>query len=219
MAADDVATRAPRTARADQVLLGLLYAPVAPVGLGVLGAWAGLTAGLELEAAAPLVAVGALGGLAVDARVLPRVVRLGYAAPAWWLVGAYGFHALMLFVLSMGVPVPQLALGLLAGVVAGRGRFDGVRARLLTTGSLAALGGLSAVLAVARPSTAYDLERSLGLPFEVTPGVVLGFVVVGGPLLLAAQWICTTAGLRLATRRPVPLGLGPRHGVRATAPG
>ncbi len=208
MAADVVATRAPSTTRADRVLLGLLYAPMAPVALGVLGAWAGLTSGLGLEAAAGLIAVGVAAGLAVDARMLTRVVRLGHAAPTWWLVGAYGFHALTVFVLSMGVPVPQLALGLVAGVVAGRGRLDGVRTRLVTTGSLAALGVLSAVLTVARPSTAYDLERSLGLPFEVTPAVVLGFVVVGGPLLLGAQWICTTAGLRLATHRPVPLGLG-----------
>ena len=135
--------------------------------------------------------------------VLPRGARPGSAVPPRVLVGVYGFHAVTLFVLTMGVPVPQLALGVLAGAVAGRLHLDPAGVRRLTTGSLALLGSLSALLAVARPSTGYDLQRSLGLPFEVTPGLVLVSVVVGGPLLLGAQWICTTAGLRLAvaTRR------------------
>lgn len=216
MAADaHVAPRAPSTTRADRVLLGLVHAPVAPVALGAVGAGAALVSGLPVEAAATAGAVGAVAGLAVDARVLPRVVRLGFSAPPGLLVGVYGFHAVTLFVLSMGVPVPQLALGALAGAVAGRGRLDGARVRRLTTGSLAALGSLSALLAVARPSTGYDLERSLGLPFHVTPGMVLASVVVGGPVLLAAQWVCTAAGLRLAARHPVPLA--PRTPTRGRA--
>lgn len=204
----DVAARAPSPTRADRILLGLVHAPVAPVTLGALGASATVVTGLPLEAAAAFGAVGVVAGLAVDARVLPRVVRLGFAAPPGLLVGVYGFHAVTVFVLSMGVPVPQLALGVLAGAVAGRGRLDPARVRRLTTGSLAALGSLSALLAVARPSTGYDLERSLGLPFEVTPGLVLASVVVGGPLLLGAQWVCTTAGLRLAAHHPVPRAPG-----------
>ncbi len=149
-------------------------------------------------------------------RVLLGVVHAPATGTA--LAGVYGFLAVALFVLSMGVPVPQLALGLVAGVVAGRSGLDGTRTRLLTAGVLAALGVLSALLAIARPSTAYDLQRSLGLPFDVTPGMVLGLVVVGGPLLLAAQWVCTTAGLRLATHHRVPLVPGTWR-VRPTAHG
>lgn len=208
-----VAARAPSSTRADRILLGLVHAPVAPVTLGAAGAWAALLSGLSLEAASALGVVGVAAGVAVDARVLPRVVRLGFAAPAGLLVGAYAFHAVTLFVLSMGVPVPQLALGLLAGAVAGHGHLDGAHVRRLTTTSLAVLGSLAALLAVARPSTGYDLQRSLGLPFEATPGVVLASVVVGGPLLLGAQWICTTAGLRLGGRRPVPRALPYRGSV------
>lgn len=211
VADDDVAPRAPSTTRADRVLLGLAYAPVAPVTLAAVGAWAALVSGLTVEGATVIGAIGVASGLAVDARVIPRVVRLGFSAPGL-LVGLYAFHAVTLFVLSMGVPVPQLALGMVAGAVAGRGRLDAARTRHLTTATLAALGSLAALLAVTRPSTAYDLQRSLGLPFEVTPGVVLGLVVIGGPLLLGAQWVCTAAGLRLAARHPV----GARSRPRAT---
>lgn len=213
----DVAARVPSPTRADRLLLGLVHAPVAPVTLGAVGASVALATGLPLETAAGFGAVGVVAGLAVDARVLPRVVRLGFAAPPGLLVGVYGFHAVTLFVLSMGVPVPQLALGVLAGAVAGRGRLDGARVRRLTTGSLALLGSLAALLAVARPSTGYDLQRSLGLPFAVTPGLVLVSVVVGGPLLLGAQWVCTTAGHRLAARHPVPRP--PRSPSALSAPG
>ncbi len=214
VAVDDVAPRAPSTTRADRVLLGLAYAPVAPVTLAAAGASAALVSGLTVEGAAAIGAIGLAAGLAVDARLLPRVARLGFAAPPGLLVGLYGFHAVMLFVLSMGVPVPQLALGMVAGAVAGRGRLDAARTRRLTTATLGALGSLAAVLAVAEPSTAYDLQRSLGLPFDVTPGVVVGLVVVGGPLLLAAQWVCTTAGVRLAARHPVADTSGDRVPAR-----
>lgn len=201
---DDGADLVHRPTRADRVLLGLVYAPVAPVGLSAVAAWAALAAGRPVETAGALAVAGIAVGVLVDARVVPRCVRLGFEAPAGLLVGLYGFHAVTLFVLSMGVPVPQLALGALAGAVAGRGRLDRARVRHLTTATLALLGSLSAALAIARPSTAYDLRNSLGLPFDVTPALVLAFVVVGGPLLLGAQWVCTTAGVRLAARRPVP---------------
>lgn len=199
---DDGAFRA--TTRADRVLLALAYAPIAPVTLGAGAAWVGLVSGRPVEDAAVAAVVGLAVGLVADARLVPRWVRLGFDAPAGLAVGLYVFHAVTLFVLSMGVPVPQLALGAVAGAVAGRGRLDLARTRRVTTTTLAVLGTLAAFLAVARPSTAYDLRRSLGLPFEVTPAIVLAMVVVGGPLLLGAQWVCTTAGARLAAHRPAP---------------
>lgn len=150
----------------------------------------------------------------VTTRVGRILLGLAYA-PGGLAVGLYVLHAVTLFVLSMGVPVPQLALGAVAGAVAGRAGLDVARVRRLTVTTLAVLGTLGAVLAMSRPSTAYDLRHSLGLPFEVTPPMVLALVVVGGPLLLAGQWVCTTAGARLAARRPDPSGSAVR---RATPP-
>jgi len=88
-----------------------------------------------------------------------------------------------------------------AGVFAARGG-HGIRAtRRMTVGWLVLFCVASAVLALASPSTAADLEGMLALPFEVTTPMVVGLIVVGGAALLAAQYWVTGFAARLTRRR------------------
>ena len=184
---------------ADRVLLGLLYGAVAPVVLFLAGGWLSLP-----FVAGPAILVAALAGLAtgllVDVALLPRLLRRGYSLPGPVLVGLYGFCSVLVFGMFMGVPVPQLALGAVAGAFAARGG-HGIRAtRRMTVGWLALFCVASAAIALASPSTAADLEGMLALPFEVTTPMVVGLIVVGGAALLAAQYWVTGFAARLIRR-------------------
>jgi len=190
--------RAPLTT-ADRILLGLLYGAVAPVVLFLAGWWLSLP-----FVTGPAILVAALAGLTlgllVDVALLPRLLRRGYSLPGPVLVGLYGFCSVLVFGMFMGVPVPQLALGAVAGAFAARGG-HGIRAtRRMTVGWLAFFCVASAALALASPSTAADLEGMLALPFEVTTPMVVGLVVVGGAALLAAQYWVTGFAARLTRR-------------------
>ena len=70
----------------------------------------------------------------------------------------------------------------------------------LLYGAVAPVCVASAVIALASPSTAADLEGMLALPFEVTTPMVVGLIVVGGAALLAAQYWVTGFAARLTRR-------------------
>lgn len=70
----------------------------------------------------------------------------------------------------------------------------------LRYGAVALFCVASAVLALASPSTAADIEGMLALPFEVTTPMVVGLIAVGGAALLAAQYWVTGFAARLARR-------------------
>ncbi len=68
------------------------------------------------------------------------------------------------------------------------------------------------MLALTDPYTAGNLEGMLGLGFQVTQPMVLGLILVGGSMLLAAQWWLTGAVVRSAHSRlcalPSPQAFG-----------
>jgi hypothetical protein len=120
--------------------------------------------------------------------------------PVWMAV--YGFYSIGLFGMFMGVPVFNVLLALPAGVFVGRWLArtgaDSIRARkaarqtaVWTTGVLGLVGIASAAFALASSSTASDLRGMLGLPFPVTPVMIIGIILGGGGLILAVEWWLT----------------------------
>jgi hypothetical protein len=108
----------------------------------------------------------------------------------------------------MGVPVVNVALAIPAGFVVGsrlaeenadlpRVRKTTRRAVWFTTGVLALICIASANIALASPSTPEDLRGMLRLGFEVTQGMLLGLILVGGAALLATGWGLAVASARL----------------------
>jgi hypothetical protein len=56
----------------------------------------------------------------------------------------------------------------------------------------------SAVIALASRSTASDLQGMLGLPFTVTPVMIIGIILGGGGLILALEWWLTLQSVERA---------------------
>jgi hypothetical protein len=155
--------------------------------------------------------LGLLAGVTVDVIWLRRWV-LRAADLAWWIWAlVYGFYAVGIFGLFMGVPLFNVALGLPAGVVVGcrlarsaRSSDDlaraSRRASAFTTGVLGLICTASALIALSDPWTADNLRGLLGLRFEVTSGMIIGLILVGGAGLLATEWGVTALMIRWAQR-------------------
>jgi hypothetical protein len=59
---------------------------------------------------------------------------------------------------------------------------------LFTTGVMGFICAASAYLALRDPTTAANLEGMLRLQFDVTQGMIIALIVVGGTALLGLHW-------------------------------
>ncbi|HNX92042.1 MAG TPA: hypothetical protein PKI17_00850 [Syntrophomonas sp.] len=118
------------------------------------------------------------------------------------------FYATGLFGFFMGFPVFHTFLSIPAGLFAGRWlRHNGADANrmhkaakqsaLCTTSVLAAVCFVSGLLALSEPSTTSGIQHMLGLPFKITPGMLL-IILDGGALMLALGWGLTTEAVKRA---------------------
>jgi hypothetical protein len=155
---------------------------------------------------------GLAAGLILDAVFLRRAMEQAHAASLWIWAAVYLFYSVGTFGFFMGVPVFNLLLGIPAGVLIGgrlahagaapeEVRQQARQASAFTTGVLAIACIASATLALADPSTAANLEGMLGLGFEVTQLMIMALIIVGGAVLLGAQWALTGSTVRWTQSR------------------
>jgi hypothetical protein len=189
----------------ERFALGCILAPVLPL-VGLMGCWwLGYT--LLPEAWIPFVTIaGVLAGILADFFLLKRLLDHRPGWPFW--VAVFLFYSTGIFGMFMGVPVVNVALAIPAGFVVGsrlaednadpqRVRKTAQRTAWFTTGILALICIASACIALASPSTPYDLRGMLRLGFEVTQGMIIGLILVGGTALLATGWGLAVASVRL----------------------
>ena len=185
--------------------LGLILAPLAPLA-GLLSCWGAAYAWLP-ETWIPFAAItGLLIGVVVDIFMLKKLLERRLSLFLWAVV--FLFYSIGVFGFSMGVPVLNTALAIPAGFVIGgrlaadnadrmRVRKTAQRTAWFTTAVLALICAASALIALVSSSTASDLRGMLGLGFEVTQGMIIGLILVGGAGLLAAGWGLSVASVRL----------------------
>ena len=191
----------------ERSILGLILAPLMPLAL-LLGGW-WLAYALLPEAWIFLGALfGLLLGLLLDFPLLKKWINdadvLGI--PFWAVV--FVFYSIGLFGFFMGVPVFNLVLALPAGFILGSRlasqHADEIKLRVVsrrvsefTTLVLALICAASAMIALVDPFTEANLQGMLALPFDVTRGMVIGLIIVGGVVLLLLNWVLTFASVRI----------------------
>ena len=184
---------------------GLMLAPLAPLA-GLLVFWWGAYAFLP-EAWIPVLAItGLVGGILADILLLKKLLDRPIGLPLW--VAAFLFYSIGVFGFFMGVPVFNTLLAIPAGFVIGA-RLAGhtadrqtvhkaaQRTAWFTSAVLALICTASGLIALASPSTAADLRGMLGLGFEVTPGMLIAFILVGCAVLLSIGWGLSIAATRI----------------------
>jgi hypothetical protein len=189
----------------DRFAIGLILAPAAPLA-GLMGFW-GAAYLLLPEIWIPYVAIaGLLTGILADIFLLKNLLDHRLSMLLW--VAVYLFYSTGVFGFFMGVPVFNAALAIPAGFVIGsrlaaeyvdqkQVRKAAQRTAWFTSAILALVCVASAFIALVSSSTASDLRGMLGLDFEVTQGMIIGLILVGGGVLLAACWGLSIASVRL----------------------
>jgi hypothetical protein len=185
--------------------LGLILAPILPLA-GFMAGW-GMGYSLLPEKWIPYPTLGGLlAGILADVILLKRLLDRRPGWPFW--ISVFLFYSVGIFGMFMGVPVINAALAIPAGFVVGSRLADEVadqqhvrtasrRTAWFTTGVLALICISSAILALSSPSTASDLHGMLKLGFEVTQGMIIGLILVGGFALLVTGWVLSVASVRL----------------------
>lgn len=188
--------------RLEMILYKIMIWGVVPTILFLAGWWSSI--GLQDNDAIFSIAMGGLGlGILIDAVVLKPKLKSIETLKTSTLMMIYVFYSIMVLGFFMGVPVFNLALGILAGRFMVRvGLYKGLTQKQMKTliqstaifVSVVLLGIclISAWIALKDPwDTAINLQGMLGLGFTVTPLMVLGLVVFGGIGLILTQYLLT----------------------------
>jgi hypothetical protein len=152
---------------------------------------------------------GFLAGILADIFQLKKLLYRRLSLPFW--VAVFLFYSIGTFGFFMGVPVINAALAIPAGFVIGsrlaadnadwqQVRKAAQRTAWFTTSVLAFVCAASAFIALVSSSTANDLRGMLGLGFEVTQGMIISLILVGGAALLVVCWGLSVASVRLTYR-------------------
>jgi len=185
----------------ERVALYVFLGAVAPIALFLAFWWGSFR--YVAEEAIPAVALsGFLAGIVLDVIFLKRWVGQAYKLNLGWLIAIYLFYSIGVFGFFMGVPIFNLAVGIAAGYYIGRrihqeklGPQEGARltrqTAILTVSVLAALSTISAYWALNEASTGANLQGMLHLPFNVTRGMIVSIIVVGGLASLVLQYYFT----------------------------
>lgn len=138
-------------------------------------------------------------GLFINFLFLKKWVAGAFEMDLRYWMAIFIFYSIWIFGFFMGVPVVNVVLAIPAGLILGRimayqsiagerAKQLALKANLFATGMMAFNCASSAFLALRDPSTAANLEGMLRLPFEVTHGMIIALILIGGLGLLSLHW-------------------------------
>ena len=192
----------------ERIVLGSILAPLAPLALFMGGWWAAYY--LLPEAwIFPGAVFGLTLGILADIFLLKKLIdHANVLSNVFWMA-IFLFYSVGFFGFFMGVPIFNVALSIPAGfILAGRlitqkadeARVCSItrRAAGFTTVVMTFICAASAIFALIDPYTEANLQGMLGLPFDVTRGMVIGIIIVGGAALLILNWWLTSASARFS---------------------
>jgi hypothetical protein len=188
----------------ERFVLSLILAPLAPLA-GLLAFWWAAYFLLPTAWIPWIALAGLLAGILADVFFLKSLLERHLSLLFWAVV--FLFYTTGSFGFFMGVPVFNAILSIPAGFVIGsrlavqnadqqQVRKAAQRTAWFTTGVLACVCTISAIIALASPSTPSDLRGMLGLGFEVTQDMIIGLILAGGAGLLATCWVLAIASVR-----------------------
>jgi len=195
--------------RIERIIFALIYGGVMPVFLFLAFWWS--TIKIIPEKYIFIFAFsGILLGLVFDVLYLKRIMKNIFDMHLIFPLFVFLFYSVCIYGFFMGVPVFNAVMGLIAGrycaLRAGYLRQDseqkrkaGVYSAAVSSFVLVAFCAASAVLAVNHKNTPNEIKHMLGQQFEINWTTVWMIIIIGGVLLVAAEYYLTLFAFRRKT--------------------
>ena len=193
----------------ERLFLNLVLGAILPI-TGFLAGWWGTYSFLTNAQVFMAAGAGLLLGLILDFIFMKKWIAAAWQSNLWIWMAVFLFYSICTFGFFMGVPVPNLGLAVLAGIYVGRRlantscREDDQKRLTAETAGFTTLVffficASSAYFALRDPTTGANLQGMFRLPFEVTLGMVIALIMVGGAAVLALNWWLTVKSIRITS--------------------
>lgn len=185
--------------RFDKLLFTVLFGITIPIFCFIISWWGTFVFTADLK----IIKVAALSGLCVGIiisiliKLIARPEIYGLSKPV--LILTYLFYNLILFTMFMGIPFFHLGLGVLAGYYRANYLIHHIeitdykkeiqRISIFASAVTGFVCIASASVALISKSTAGDLQGMFNLQFEISRPLLVTFVIAGGLLLIAVQYL------------------------------
>jgi hypothetical protein len=186
----------------DRFLSAAVLGLLAPLGLFLLFWWGSIPFVREDSAIMILALIGLAAGAVIDLTVLKKFIGRLFLLPVPALVCIGLFYSVMVYGFFMGFPLFNSVVGIVFCYIAVKrsviqkrplpeaqrsaGRFG-----IFYLAVLAIFCVATAFLALGEPSITAEVKGMLGLPFEVTMGMIWALILAGGTLLVLFQFFTT----------------------------
>lgn len=199
--------------KTDKFLSLLLLGLLAPVTLMLACWWGSVPFIKDNDQAVMLLAIfGFAVGCVLDFTVLRKFIHRLFGLLLPTLLAVEVFYSIMVYGFFMGFPVFNSFIGIVGAYIVARGgllrqaaREETLRnARALNLASLGILAFLcfsTATLALRESTIKAQMKGMLGLPFDVTDGMIWGTILIGGSLLLFFQFFASKWVVRSVLRK------------------
>ena len=186
----------------DRFLSAAVLGLLAPLALFLLFWWGSIPFAEGDSAIMLFALIGLAAGAVIDLTVLRKFIRRLFYLPAAALVGVGLFYSVMVYGFFMGFPLFNSVVGIVFCYIAAKrcalmklpqaeAKKNAGRFTLFYLVVLAILCVITAILSLGEPSIAAQVKGMLGLPFEVTMGMIWALILIGGTLLVLFQFFTT----------------------------
>lgn len=185
----------------DRFLSAAILGLIAPLALFLLFWWGSIPFSQD-DSIMLFALIGLAAGVAVDLTALKKFTRRLFYLPAAALVCIGLFYTVMVYGFFMGFPLFNSVVGIVFCYIAAKrcvlinlpqkeakkstGRFN-----VFYFSVIISLCVITAILSLGEPSIAAQVKGMLGLPFEVTMGMIWALILIGGTLLVLFQFFTT----------------------------
>jgi hypothetical protein len=182
----------------EKIVLTAVLGFIPPVFLFVLS-WFAFYAMAPERSLFPIPFIGLATGILIDIIYLKRWVTKCHHWPMWILLLIFTFYHIGMLGFFMGVPLFNTFLGLLAGYYYGnrilREDFSEEKKKkimsnvaLSTSLFMLVICILSAWIALSDQYTSSNLEGMFGLKYNLTHGILISGIIIGGIFLVVFTW-------------------------------
>ena len=192
--------------RIEKLIFALIFGSSFPILCGMIAVILWFYLNHDENVALYFALAGLTAGLLLDGVYLKKLINNAFDLPIGLLVAFYVFYNICIFGFFMGFPVFNLFMGVIAGYYFGKRIIHkniALTQRAFIVRKVSLFAGIvmllicisSGLIAILHESTSEELHSMLRLGFEVTRGMLVALILIGGSTLIICQYVLTKVTL------------------------